>query len=53
MISSAKAFIGGTFHGLAKNVRGSEKLFGSAETIGAEIQRRIKEELQLSASISS
>jgi DNA polymerase-4 len=33
------------------DVRGSEKLFGPPEFIGAEIQRRIKEELQLSASV--
>jgi len=33
------------------DVRGSEKLFGSAEAIGAAIQRRIQEELQLSASV--
>lgn len=33
------------------DVRGSEKLFGPPEAIGAEIQRRIKEELQLSASV--
>lgn len=33
------------------DVTGSEKLFGSPEVIGAEIQRRIKEELQLSASV--
>ena len=33
------------------DVRGSEKLFGPPEAIGARIQRRIKEELQLSASV--
>lgn len=33
------------------DVRGSEKLFGPPEFIGGEIQRRIKEELQLSASV--
>lgn len=33
------------------DVQGSEKLFGPPELIGAEIQRRIKEELQLSASV--
>lgn len=33
------------------DVRGSEKLFGPPENIGTEIQRRIKEELQLSASV--
>lgn len=33
------------------DVRGSEKLFGPPELIGEEIQRRIKEELQLSASV--
>lgn len=33
------------------DVRGCEKLFGPPEAIGAEIQRRIKEELQLSASV--
>lgn len=33
------------------DVQGSEKLFGPPERIGAEIQRRIKEELQLSASV--
>lgn len=33
------------------DVTGSEKLFGSPETIGMEIQRRIEEELQLSASV--
>jgi len=33
------------------DVRGSEKLFGSAEAIGAAIQRRIQEELKLSASV--
>ncbi|KJS13085.1 MAG: hypothetical protein VR67_06155 [Peptococcaceae bacterium BRH_c8a] len=33
------------------DVRGTEKLFGPPELIGAEIQRRIKEELQLSASV--
>jgi len=33
------------------DVRGTAKLFGPPELIGAEIQRRIKEELQLSASV--
>ncbi|KAF1084445.1 DNA polymerase IV [Sporotomaculum syntrophicum] len=33
------------------DVRGSEKLFGPAEVIGAVIQKRIQEELQLSASV--
>ncbi len=33
------------------DVRGSEKLFGPAEVIGMAIQKRIKEELQLSASV--
>ncbi len=33
------------------DVRGSEKLFGSAEVTGEAIQKRIKEELQLSASV--
>lgn len=33
------------------DVRGSEGLFGPAETIGREIQRRIREELDLTASV--
>lgn len=33
------------------DVRGSENLFGSAQTIGAEIQKRIKQELHLTASV--
>ncbi|WP_337833515.1 DNA polymerase IV [Desulfotruncus arcticus] len=33
------------------DVTGSEKLFGPPEAIGTEIQRRIKEDLQLSASV--
>lgn len=33
------------------DVRGSERLFGPPERIGAEIQRRIRDELQLSASV--
>lgn len=33
------------------DVRGSEKLFGPAEAIGAVIQKRIGDELQLSASV--
>ncbi len=33
------------------DVRGSEKLFGPAKVIGMAIQKRIKEELQLSASV--
>ncbi len=33
------------------DVRGSERLFGPPEQIGAEIQRRIREELRLSASV--